>query len=1842
MRYCCGVLIAIIFSVLSSIASARDAFLEDRIQAPQLNVPGRSSIIGDYASGFELGTSLARGDITIPLLTPEESRAPIIVNPFPTWSAVNGLSEWGMGWSAQLNIKRFNLKGEFDYQTDLFSSRFGILQQADDGYFYPQNLTQRVRVHFNADKAIAYLPDGSIHTYQAFDSYQEKYSEFFLIEAASKEGFITRFEFSKPDIRETPRLNKVVSGLRMSHPGLYEWQFSYEEVPNPTTTFEFGYPTKRSFRISQIDFLHINGDESSLRQRFELNYFDDQLGVAYYLKSLKKTYASGSEDPLVTFKYDLPLEFFESIGIQESDVLQELIRSIGPANFSPKKISIFDEDLDGKSEIEFAHDYSIWRLSGDTYVKTKVTAANDRDFRCRRNTSNSNQSRYISRLTPNGTPYVIVRQSSTDGNFLVVCHLDGSLVDATKLQQNLSESPNVKVTDINRDGRIDFVKFLGNTARIYLNISNGDEIIFEEHVIDVKASIMMGNRIYLTDMNGDGHVDIVSVKNTALEIVYGTGNLGFTTESDVVPFENQFASPLLVRSFDLTFLDFNRDGLSDVILTNKDRYIFIANQGGKLREFRLPQLERNAFVGNIFIADLLGKGNLQILKNRFNGTVSYLDLGRASTSLLTQIDDGRGNQFDLEWQFAEASTGVSQRPVVLKKITRQISGKQSEAIAFSYKNPIPYSFRPSFIGFGEVTQASKDLVTIDQYLHADEFRNLPVFHSSNSNYSPDIKRFKKHSYRNQYFQGLNIKFPSTVITGYSDPSANDADLVTVSSIDSINENFCPLKEKNSRNLSSLVSLFDYQDLPEFELHMTCWPSINSIVGRHLKFPEFDFEYQLHFERNHIGQVQELSVSSQQKKLALQSLQYDEMSRLKKISDSTGSHISFDYFSHSELLQSSIDASGVVSKVLDRNLADLATVTSTIRNDSRFDDFYSYDSRERLSKIWNNLYSSSENDPISRFNYRDANNVQPGFIQTTLMKDQHSSSSIIDLFSSDGSILSTLKEVDEGFASQVLHQYFNQKNLERKFHTNEIVDQPKEMNYADLYQDAFQIAEKLTDSLGFYSHQKHHYQEDVEGSVQEKWTINSSLSVIELSKNESGFKHSQHFDELLNKVRHTNELGETFHYRYDALNRLRMIEMPSGKVQKITFDEFSRPKKINRSEVGSIEFTYDDKRNQLIEKKYFGVGEVLDRYETYAYDSIGRLTETNYFKGPSRKTISRTYDGVKPEHGDQLGFLSQVKGEHYTKSFSYQVDGKLQNSQFDFPGFKTIVKSFSYYRDGDLESKNVDVLDLNGRKQSSYMIKYSYDNLNRLSHVSLDSGDVLNLQYDRFGRLKVIQVNNESVTELVRDPRTFVVTGRIVKKSGKPELKYSFGYNSRGSLGFEVFGEGDVLKRKNYVYNENHFLDSYSVEGQNFSFAYDTDGLTLQVESPEHQVSLKDAFDPNILNLDKLNRVLSKKDFQFYYGSSGHLEKAVSDQSKIVFFYDESGTRNLKLKNDALVYLKADEVWVTDQDVFELIEIDNMVVAAIWNGRLFPLFTDSRNSLLAGVDGNLIDVFPYGNVEASDRFSKFVSYAKHSLDDDLGLVRMGVRDYDPEIGRFLTADPYFLENADECVLSPVECNLYSYAKNNPLKYTDPTGMYIDENGQNHIGPANPDPSFRQFADYEAYNFHQNYGDIDGFQVAGSSGYDLKGAFDSASAMSKLQALSRDIPILGAAVDMVIGGAAGKVLGFVGGKIAAKISTKSSFSQLRTALNTGSKVYKGTTRLGHALSKHSGRKPQIWGKMSGNQKGWHDQAMKHFREIVRSPGSFQKVNSNGINFLEKRLPDGRGVRLNMDNTFKGFID
>jgi RHS repeat-associated protein len=68
------------------------------------------------------------------------------------------------------------------------------------------------------------------------------------------------------------------------------------------------------------------------------------------------------------------------------------------------------------------------------------------------------------------------------------------------------------------------------------------------------------------------------------------------------------------------------------------------------------------------------------------------------------------------------------------------------------------------------------------------------------------------------------------------------------------------------------------------------------------------------------------------------------------------------------------------------------------------------------------------------------------------------------------------------------------------------------------------------------------------------------------------------------------------------------------------------------------------------------------------------------------------------------------------------------------------------------------------------------------------------------------------------------------------------------------------------------------------------------------------------------------------------------------------------------------------------------------------------------------------------------YTDHTMLDNLGLVHMNGRVFDPAIGRFMSADPFI-----DCFMDTQGWNRYSYVKNMPMSRVDPTGYWGEDFG-----------------------------------------------------------------------------------------------------------------------------------------------------------------------------------------------------
>jgi RHS repeat-associated protein len=88
--------------------------------------------------------------------------------------------------------------------------------------------------------------------------------------------------------------------------------------------------------------------------------------------------------------------------------------------------------------------------------------------------------------------------------------------------------------------------------------------------------------------------------------------------------------------------------------------------------------------------------------------------------------------------------------------------------------------------------------------------------------------------------------------------------------------------------------------------------------------------------------------------------------------------------------------------------------------------------------------------------------------------------------------------------------------------------------------------------------------------------------------------------------------------------------------------------------------------------------------------------------------------------------------------------------------------------------------------------------------------------------------------------------------------------------------------------------------------------------------------------------------------------------------------------------------------------------------------------------NIVQSYDYdsfGMVKANTSFRNAYAYTGREWDKEAGLYYYNARYYDPIDGRFISKDPISFAGGD--------VNLYGYVQNNPVNYTDPTGLFYSQ-------------------------------------------------------------------------------------------------------------------------------------------------------------------------------------------------------
>jgi len=197
--------------------------------------------------------------------------------------------------------------------------------------------------------------------------------------------------------------------------------------------------------------------------------------------------------------------------------------------------------------------------------------------------------------------------------------------------------------------------------------------------------------------------------------------------------------------------------------------------------------------------------------------------------------------------------------------------------------------------------------------------------------------------------------------------------------------------------------------------------------------------------------------------------------------------------------------------------------------------------------------------------------------------------------------------------------------------------------------------------------------------------------------------------------------------------------------------------------------------------------------------------------------------------------------------------------------------------------------------------------------------------------------------------------------------------------------------------------------------------------------------------DANGNIIKKPGYRFEYNGFNQLSKVYDDINLIAeYVYDDSGNRVKAIDhiNGVTTYSIGREFTRTidstgTHDTVYYYHDDVLVGKKDENG-LFFYHPDNLGSTDIVTDeyGQLVEdneYYPYGETPVAGKSRhQFTGQVK----DTTGLLYYNARYYDPELRQFTQPDTV-LQN----IYDPQLLNRYAYARNNPLKYTDPSGNFL---------------------------------------------------------------------------------------------------------------------------------------------------------------------------------------------------------
>ncbi len=524
-----------------------------------------------------------------------------------------------------------------------------------------------------------------------------------------------------------------------------------------------------------------------------------------------------------------------------------------------------------------------------------------------------------------------------------------------------------------------------------------------------------------------------------------------------------------------------------------------------------------------------------------------------------------------------------------------------------------------------------------------------------------------------------------------------------------------------------------------------------------------------------------------------------------------------------------------------------------------------------------------------------------------------------------------------------------------------------------------------------------------------------VSYIDALKNETRFD----FDELNRRTKVSYPDGATESFGYDAAGNMISHTDGNGTVITRSFDAINRETSKHYSASGDgftdIATGYDANNNVVsVEQKGSST-----RTSSYSFDRFDRqLTHTDAFGAK----VTSTYDA----NGNKLSILTQ---DGQVTRYSYDVLNRLSSVVG-----KSGVTTYGYDR-SSLETR----IDYNNGVASVF----SYDKAGRVSSVLHQKGGSnlsrTDYEYDGNGNRKKETINRVAGAQVTAyDYDAADRLTRTVTTSATKSVATDFGLDAMANRLTETVtttvgnGAPVVTKRTETYGSRNELKTIDDGNGVVTSLNYDGEGNLTEKRQGSDSTIYRYNGNDNLISVARNGTTLGRY-------SNDHLGLRIEKEAKDPL---QPGAPPVKLRT----------LW-DGRNAFQDIDSNNAVVARYDNDGRHPvgmwhrddgsqaLHRDALGSIVATTDvtGKLKSEIIYdafGNItESTGQSANKFGYTGHQMDAETGLVYFQARYYDPQLGRFITQDPY-----EGDWNTPLSLHHYLYAYANPTVYVDLSGYY----------------------------------------------------------------------------------------------------------------------------------------------------------------------------------------------------------